>query len=78
MFSHHRKSSQETLSDREDISSRLQSVQGRDEIFFTISGTGGAARLVLEERRDHLRAEALSESLKQECTVDRYSSHFHS
>ena len=69
MFAHKRKSSQETLSDREGISSGHQSVQGKGETFFMFSDLE-AARSVLEEQRDHLFAEAKSEILKQECKVD--------
>ena len=70
MFSHKRKSSQETFSDRDGISSGHQPVQGKIETFFRFSDPEEAARLVLEEQRDHLLAEAKSEILKQECTVD--------
>ena len=70
MFSHKRKSSQETLSDREGISSGHQPVQGKDETLFRFSDLEEAARLVLEEQRDHPLAEAKSEILKQECKVD--------
>ena len=70
VFSHKQQSSQETLSDRESISSGHQPVQGRDETFFGLSQLEEAARSVLEEQRDHLLAEAKSEILKQECKVD--------
>ena len=76
MFSHKRKSSQETLSDRESISSGHQPVQGKDETFFRFSDLEEAARLVLEEQRDHLLAEAKSEILKQECKVDTLNTCF--
>ena len=65
-----KKSSQETLSDREGISSEHQPGQGKDETFFRFSDPEEAARSVLEERRDHILAEATSEILKQECKVD--------
>ena len=39
VFSHKRKSSQETLSDREGVSSGHQSVQGKGETFFRTLGT---------------------------------------
>ena len=58
--SHTRKSSQETLSDIEGVSSGHQTVRG-------ISDPEESARLVLGEQRDHLLAEAKSEILKQEC-----------
>ena len=64
------KSSQEPFSDREGISSRQQSVQGKGETFFRFSHLEEAARTVLEEQRDHLLAEAKSEVLKQECRAD--------
>ena len=70
IFSHTRKSSQETLTDREGISSGHQPVPGKDETLFRFSDLEEAARLVLEEQRDHLLAEAKYEILKQECKVD--------
>ena len=70
VFSHKRKSSHETLSDRRGISSGHQPAQGNDEIFFKFSDPEEAARLVLEEQRDHLLSEAKSEIFKQECKVD--------
>ena len=69
VFSHKRTSSQETLSNREGISSGHQPVQGKDETLFRFSDPEEAARLVLEQR-DHLLADAKSEILKQECKVD--------
>ena len=45
-------------------------VQGKDESLFRFSDPEEAARLVLEEQRDYLLAEAKSEILKQECKVD--------
>ena len=72
MFSHQKKSSQETLSDREGISSGHQPVQWKDETFFRFSDPEEAAilvLLVLDEQGDHLLAEAKSEILKQECKV---------
>ena len=70
MFSHTRKSSQEILSDREGSSSGHQPVEGKGQIFHRFSDPEEAARLVLEEQRDHLLAEGKSEILKQECKVD--------
>ena len=70
MLSHKRKSSQETLSDREGISSGHQPVKGKDETFIRFSDPEEAARLVLEEQGDHLLEEAKSEILMQECKVD--------
>ena len=66
VFSHKRKSSQETLSDREGVSSGRQPVQVKDETLFRFSGPEEAARLVLEEQRGHQLAEAKSEILRQE------------
>ena len=65
-----RMSSQETLSDREGVSSGHQSVLGKGETFFRFSDPEEPARTVLEDKRDHLLAEAKSEILKQECRVD--------
>ena len=70
VFSHTRKSSQETLSDSAGISSGHQPVQGKDEPVFRFSDPEEAARLVLQEQRTHPLAEATSEILKQECKVD--------
>ena len=67
VFSHKRKSSQETLSNREGNSSGHQPVRGEDEALSRFSDPEEAA---LEEQRDHLLAEAKSEILKQECKVD--------
>ena len=68
--SHKRKSSQGTLSDREVNSSGHQPVPRKDETFFRFSDPEEAAKLVLEEQRDHLLVEAKSEILKQECKVN--------
>ena len=65
--------SQETLSDREGISSGHQSVQGKDETLFRFSDPEEAVRLVLEEQRDHQLAEAKSEILNPECKIDSLS-----
>ena len=70
VFSHTRKSSQEILSDREGTSSGYQPVQGKGETFFRFSDPEEAARIVLEEHRNHLLAEAKSEILRQECIVN--------
>ena len=56
IFSHTRKSSQESHSDRESISSGHQPLQGKDETFFKFS--------------DHMLAEAKSEVRKQGCRAD--------
>ena len=45
----------------------------KNETFFSFSDPEEAARLVREEKRDHLLAEAKSEILKQECKVDTLS-----
>ena len=70
LFSHTRKSSQDTFSDRDCISPGHQTVQGKGESFFRFSDPEEAARTVLEEKRVHQLAEAKSEILKQECKVD--------
>ena len=62
--SHTRKSSQETLSDREGLSSGRQPFQGKGGTFFRFSDSEEAARLVLEEQRDHPRAEAKIRNLE--------------
>ena len=72
VFSHKRKSSQDTFSDRDCISSGLQTVQGKGESVFRFSDPEEAARTFLEERRDHQLAEAKSDILKQECKVDKF------
>ena len=46
-----------TLSDKEGLSSGHQPVQGKDETLFRFFDPEEAARLVLEEQRDHLLAE---------------------
>ena len=66
MFAHKRKSSQEILSDREGVSSGRQPVQVKDETLFRFCGPEEAARLVLEEQRDHPLAEAKTELSRQE------------
>ena len=70
VFSHKRKSSQDTFSDREGISSVHQTVQGKGKSFFRFSDSEEAARTVLEEQRDRQLAAAKSEILEQECKVD--------
>ena len=69
--SHRRKSSQETLSDRESISPGHQPIQRKDGTFFRFFDREEVARLGLEKQRDHhLLAEAKSEILQQECEID--------
>ena len=63
VFSHKRKSSQETLSDRESISSGHRPLQGKGETFVRFSDPEEAARCVLEEQRDHPLAEAKMRNL---------------
>ena len=62
VFSHERKSSEDTFSNRDGISSGHQTVQGKGESFFRFSDP--------EEQRDHQLAEAKPEILEQECEVD--------
>ena len=64
------KSGQDTISHKEGVSSGHQTVQGKGDTFVTFSNPEDAARLVLEEQRDHQLAEPKSELLKQECEVD--------
>ena len=77
VFSNKRRSSQETFSDSEGVSSGHQSVQGKGETFFRVSDPEEAARFVLEEQRDNQLAEAKSEILKQECKVDTFNTCIH-
>ena len=70
VISHKRKSSQETLSDREGLSSGHQPVRGEDEALSRLSESENAAKLALKEPKVHLLAEAKSEVLKQECRAD--------
>ena len=55
---------------REGSSSGHQPVQGKDEAPSRLSGSENAAKPALEEKRDHLLADAKSEVLKQECRAD--------
>ena len=61
------KSNQESHSDREGLS---LAHRGENEAPSRLSGSENAARLALEEQRDHPLAEAKSEVLKQECRAD--------
>ena len=67
VFSHKRKSSQESHSDREGIPLAHRAVRGENEALSRLSESENAARLALEEQGDHLLAEAKSEVKKQEC-----------
>ena len=58
------------LTDTQGISSGHKPVQGKGETFFRFSDPEEAARLVLEEQRDHLLTKAKCVILKQECKVD--------
>ena len=69
LFSHKRKSSPDTFSDREGVSSGHQ---GEGETFFRFYDPEEAARTVPEAQRDHLLAEAKSKILKQDCKVDTF------
>ena len=70
VFSHKRKSNQESHSDREGISLAPRAVRGENKALSKLSGSENASRPVLEEQRDHLLAEAKSEVLKQEGRTD--------
>ena len=70
VFSHKRKSSQESHSDRDGIPLAHRAVQGENETLSRVSESENDARLVLEEQRDQLLSEARSEVLKQECRAD--------
>ena len=67
VFSHKRKSSQDTFSDRESRSSGHQSVRGEDETPSRFSDPENAARLSLEEQRDHALAEAFCVHSPSQC-----------
>ena len=70
VFSHKRKSNQESHSEREGISLAHRAVRGENEAPCKLPESENAARLALEEQSDHLLAEAKSEVLKQECRAD--------
>ena len=70
VFSHRRQSSQESHSDRDGIPLALRAAQGQNEALSRLSESENDTRLILEEQRDHLLAEAKSEVLKQECRGD--------
>ena len=70
MFSHKRKSNQESHFDRRNISLAHRAVRGESEALSKLSESENAARLALEEQRDHLLAEAKSEVFRQECRAD--------
>ena len=70
VFSHERKSSQESRSDREGISLAHRAVRGENVALSRLSDSENAARQALEEQRDHLPAEAKTEEMKQECRAD--------
>ena len=70
LFSSKRMSSQETFSDREELSSEHQQVLGNNEPLVRFSHPETSAKSLLEGHRDRMLAEAKSEILKQECKVD--------
>ena len=70
VFSHKRKSSQESHSDRDGIPLAHRAVQGENEALSRLSESENDTRSILEEQRDHLLSEARSEVLKQECRAD--------
>ena len=51
LFSHTRNSSQDTFSDRDGISSRHQTVEGKGETFVTFSNPEETVRLALEQQK---------------------------
>ena len=69
VFSHKRKSREESRSNSDGIPLAHRAVQGENEAPSRLSESENDTRLILEEQRYHL-AEARSEVLKQECSVD--------
>ena len=67
LFSNRRKSSQGTLSDREDLSSEHQQGPGNKEPPFRFSDLENLMKSFLEEHRDYMLAEANSGVQKQAC-----------
>ena len=61
VFSHKRKSSQESHSDRDGIPVAHRAVQRENEALFRLCESESGARLILEEQRDQLLSEAKSE-----------------
>ena len=70
VFSHERKSSQESHSDREGISLAHRAVRGENESLSRLSESENDTKFILEEQRDQLLSEAKSEVRKQECRAD--------
>ena len=70
MFSHRRKSSQESRSDRDGMRLAHRAVQGENEALSRLSESDSDTRLILEEQGDQLPSEAKSEVLKQRCRAD--------
>ena len=71
MFSHKRKSSQESHSERDGIPLAHGAVHRENEALSRLSESENDTRLILEEQRDQLLSEARSEVLKQECRAER-------
>ena len=67
VFSHKRKSNQESHSDRDGVPLAHRAVKGENE---SLSELENDTRVILEEQRDQLLSEARSEVLKQECRAD--------
>ena len=72
VFSHKRKSSQESHSDRDGFPLAHRAVQGGNEALsrLSLSESENDTRSILEEQRDHLLSEGRTEVLKQECRAD--------
>ena len=70
LFSSQNRLNQDTFSDREDLSLRLQQVFGSNEHFFRFSNPANVAKYLLDGNRDHLVAEARAELMKQEYKVE--------
>ena len=69
LFSHKRKSSQESGSDRDCVPLTRRAVPEKMN-HYPDSQSENDTRSILEEQRDHLLSEARSEVLEQECRAD--------
>ena len=70
VFSSQNRLNQDTFPDRDEFSLRHQQVLGSNEPFIRFSNLANVAKSLLDGHRDHLLAEARSEDMKQEYTVE--------
>ena len=70
LFSHKRKSSQESHTDRDDRSLALRAVQGENEALLKLSESENQTSIFLEEQRDQFFSEAKAEIMTQECRAE--------